>query len=635
MANGDHDWVVALDFGTTATAAAVGVVGGPVSELRLPDSSSTMPSSVFADDDGRLVVGVEADNEAESRLDAYEPTPKRKAGHSRVRLGDNDYAPAELIGAVMAPVLGEAVLQHNNAVPRTVVLTHPVSWRGSRRRVLTEALQHAAERVGLSELPDPVFVTEPVAAARWYAKAEPPTKGAYFAVYDLGGGTFDTTVLRATGEGFEVVGSGGIDQLGGFDFDQLLFDYLGSQYISKADPGLWAALSNPAQPDPDIAYRRRRLQARVHLLKEGLSNAVDKRVPLPGVADPVVVTRGDYEALIRQRIEDTVTELEDTIAEAGLAPDQITAIYRIGGAARTPLVGAVMERLRLPVKTTDHPKLVVAQGAAICAPQPSEPPPIPPVDPVVERSKQLWHNAEQQLRSRDITGARASYQQIIALDNPDWAPRARAALGRLESPPAPQPPVEDEPAKPEPISGTMNTLLDTGGNTATTKPITDKPAKGYITAPPVSKRRRRIAFAFDVLPMLLCYGAAAWIAVNTRASNQIAHCSNGYVYNCKPYYLYYSRYNSWSTGGRVAVAVAALVVLIYVIWNWLYRRGKTGATIGQSMLRFKVLRAATQQPPGFGITRFLKVVVAALLVAVVTDLGVDLIVSLIIHGFDS
>ena len=388
MTSGQRDWVVALDFGTTATAAAVKTVGGSVSELRLPDSSSTMPSSVFADDDGQLVVGAEADNEAESRLDAYEPTPKRRAGHSQVRLGDNDYAPAELIGAVLAPVLGEAVLQHNNTVPGSVVLTHPVSWRGARRRVLTEALHHAAARVGITELPDPVFVTEPVAAAHWYAKAEPPAKDAYFAVYDLGGGTFDTTVLRATGEGFEVVESGGIDPLGGFDFDQLLFDYLGSRYIAAADPGLWSALSDPSQPDPDIARRRRQLQARVRLLKEGLSNAVDKRVRLPAVADPVVVTRGEYEALIRRRIEDTVTELEDTIAEAGLSPDQITAIYRIGGAARTPLVGSLMERLRLPVKTTDHPKLVVAQGAATAAPldaapprSPQTPPPPPPFPP--------------------------------------------------------------------------------------------------------------------------------------------------------------------------------------------------------------------------------------------------------------
>jgi actin-like ATPase involved in cell morphogenesis/cbb3-type cytochrome oxidase subunit 3 len=574
VANGDRDWVVALDFGTTATAAAVGVIGGPVSELRLPDSSSTMPSSVFADGDGRLVVGAEADNEAESRLDAYEPTPKRRAGHTTVRLGDKDYPPAELIGAVMAPVLGEAVLQHNNAVPRSVVLTHPVSWRGSRRRVLTEALQHAAQRVGITELPEPVFVTEPVAAARWYAKAEPPTKDAYFAVYDLGGGTFDTTVLRATGESFEVIGSGGIDPLGGFDFDQLLFDYLGSQYISKADPGLWSALSNPTQPDPDIAYRRRRLQARVHLLKEGLSNAVEKRVPLPGVADPVVVTRREYEALIRQRIEETVTELEDTIAEAGLAPDRITAIYRIGGAARTPLVGAVMERLRLPVKTTDHPKLVVAQGAAICAP------------PAPERSKPAH--------------------------------------------------AEPRPKPPDPNPGTMNTLLDTGGKDATTKPTIDKPAKGYVTAPPVSKRRRRIAFAIDVLPILLIYAAVVWIAVNTRKTDETKYCSYDYTYpNCHGSKTYTHYYNYWSTTGYAAVAIAALVVLVYVVWNWLYRRGKKGATIGQSVLRFKVLRAATGQPPGTRIGRFLKIVAAAVLVALVTYVGVDMLAGWVIQGFNN
>jgi actin-like ATPase involved in cell morphogenesis len=624
--SGDGAWVVALDFGTTATAAAVGV-GGRVSDLRLPDGASTMPSSVFADDDGRLVVGAEADNEAELRLDAYEPTPKRRAGHAEVRLGENDYAPAQLIGAVMAPVLREAVFQHDNATPGAVVLTHPVSWHGARRRVLAAALRHAAEHVGITEMPDPVFVTEPVAAAQWYASVEPPAEGAHFAVYDLGGGTFDTAVLRATGESFEVVESGGIDPLGGFDFDQLLFDYLGSRYIAAADPGLWSALSNPAQPDPDIARQRRRLQARVRLLKEGLTNEVDKRVRLPGVQDQVVVTRGEYEALIRHRVEDTVTELADTIEEAGLRPDQITAIYRIGGAARTPLVGAVMDRLRLPVKTTDHPKLVVAQGAAT-TPQAAPPPPParqtpPPVDPVGERSKELWHNAKEQLLSHDIAGAKTSCEQIIILDHPHWAPRARAALERLEPPPTSEPPHEDEPALTASGSSGVQTLLDTGGKTNAAKPTVDKPASAFITAPKVGKFRRGVAAVIDILPILGIYAEGLAVAYATRTSytwsDTLPFCTPTYRESCTrdstSHYL--------SSAGHIAIIITAVVALLYVLWNWLYRQGKTGATIGQKMLRFKVLRAATEKPPGFRITRLIKITLLTAIWAFVTYRVVD------------
>jgi hypothetical protein len=358
------EWLVALDFGTTATAAAVSS-GGEPRALTLADGSSTVPSSVFCEDDGRLLVGVEADNEAELRLDAYEPTPKRRVADDRVRLGDHEFSPAQLIGAVMAPVLAEAIRQHNETVPSKVVLTHPVSWRAQRRAVLAEALSVAQIQLRVAGLGAPLFVAEPVAAARWYTHTDPAAVGSYFAVYDLGGGTFDTTVLRAAGAGqFDVVASGGIDPLGGFDFDAALFTYLGQRYIGAADPELWAALSRPGRADPDIARQRRRLQQRVGLLKTGLSSSPDKRIQLPGVKDPVVVTRAEYEALIAGDVDATVAELETTISDAGLTADQLTAIYRIGGAARTPLVGAVLDRLHVPLKVLDQPKLVVAKGAA-------------------------------------------------------------------------------------------------------------------------------------------------------------------------------------------------------------------------------------------------------------------------------
>jgi molecular chaperone DnaK (HSP70) len=245
------EWLVSLDFGTTATAAAVCSGGGEPRALTLADGSSTVPSSVFCESDGRLLVGVEADNEAELRLDAYEPTPKRRTADDRVRLGEHEFSPAELIGAVMAPVLAEAVRQHNDTVPAKVVLTHPVSWRAQRRAVMAEALSVAQTQLGVSGFAEPVFVAEPVAAARWYTHTDPAVVGSYFAVYDLGGGTFDTTVLRAAGAGqFDVVASGGIDPLGGFDFDVALFTYLGQRYVAAADPELWAALSRPGQADP-------------------------------------------------------------------------------------------------------------------------------------------------------------------------------------------------------------------------------------------------------------------------------------------------------------------------------------------------------------------------------------------------
>ena len=453
-------WVVALDFGTTATAAAVSVDGGPVSELVMPSGGTTVSSSVFAEDDGWLVVGADADNEAEMRLDAYEPTPKRRVSDPQVHLGAASFAPAELIGAVLAPVIGEALRQHNNTAPTEVVMTHPWSWRAPRKRVLRAALDNAAERLNLAQLPEPMFLPEPVAAARWYARGDAPGDGSCFAVYDLGGGTFDTTVLRATADGgYEVLSSGGLDPLGGFDFDQLLFDYLGRKYVAAADSGLWAGLSAPGQTDPDLARQHRQLQERVRRLKEALSQEPEKRIRLPGVRDQVLVTRGEYEDLIREHVNDTVTELEDTIAEAGLEPQMLTAIYRIGGAARTPLVGAALDGFHLPVRTTDHPKLVVAQGAA------TRPPP-----PAVNRSQQLFEAATAARDRGDLAAALADLQQVVALDDPHWAPLARAQVDELtrietETEPEPSPPEPDTtpPAKksvPPPAGGSHHAMAD-------------------------------------------------------------------------------------------------------------------------------------------------------------------------------
>ena len=363
-------WVLAIDFGTTATAAAVRDNGGESRSVMLADGSATLSSSVFAQGE-QFVVGSAADNLANWALDAYEPTPKRRVGQARVLLGGREFAPSELIAAVLASILEEAVRQLGEDTLGSVTLTHPVSWGPTRRQVLAEAFSAAASQLGLTRLGEPNFVPEPVAAAHWYARQQPLRTGDYIGVYDLGGGTFDTAVLRKTGEdAYEVVKSGGIDWLGGVDFDYLLSDYLGQRHIADANPQLWEALSPQAGPPTDsgLIGQRRKLQETVKTIKEQLTHQMSMNVYLPGVPGMVLVTRAQYEELIADHIEKTVAELEDTIAEAGLTPDDLTAIYRIGGAARTPLVGDKLDRLQRPVRVMDQPKLVVAQGAAVAPP---------------------------------------------------------------------------------------------------------------------------------------------------------------------------------------------------------------------------------------------------------------------------
>lgn len=359
-------WGLAIDFGTTATAA-VTVTGQHVSLLSL-DGGGRMSSSVYATgNDGELLVGKQADNEAAYALDQYESTPKRRIHRPSVRLGDRQYAPVDLIAAIMAHVLSEALDQHNRTAPAWLVLTHPVAWSASQRQVLADAVHAAARQLGVS-LPDPVFVEEPVAAAQWYSRGThhaPPEVGQKFAVYDLGGGTFDVAVLERTEQGYSVINPGGIDPLGGYDFDHRLFTYLGTKYIAKEDPDLWRALQRPDPGDVDMGERRRQMRTNVQYLKEQLSTKPSRETRLRGVSQPVLVTREDFETLIVADVDRTIDEFLTTLDECGLSPRDLAVIYRVGGASRIPLVGQKLEALGAPVYSDDDPKLVVALGAAI------------------------------------------------------------------------------------------------------------------------------------------------------------------------------------------------------------------------------------------------------------------------------
>ena len=265
---------------------------------------------------------------------------------------------------VLAAVLAEALKQHGNRAPSSVVLTHPVSWKSSRRAASVDALNAAATQLQVT-LPAPALVEEPVAAAHWFAQSPQSHEGDHFAVYDLGGGTFDAAVLARHGAEFEVVASGAIDDLGGFEFDNLLFTHLGDTHIGPVDPQLWSRIV--AGDDASVWDDRRGMQDRVKHLKEMLTDSPTKRIRLPAATNQVVVTLGDFNDLIDKLIKKTVVELEATVARANLRLDQLSAVYRIGAAARTPLVGTMLDQLQVLVRTEGHPKLVVAQGGAIIA----------------------------------------------------------------------------------------------------------------------------------------------------------------------------------------------------------------------------------------------------------------------------
>jgi molecular chaperone DnaK (HSP70) len=272
-------WVLAVDFGTLNTTAAFAVDGG-VPQLLQVENSQYLPSVVVADGEGNLLTGKAAARQAMVYPERAERVPKRAlvAGGEAV-LGGRAFPAVALAGAVLGKVYAEAVRFHGGPPPGTVVLTHPARWAEPVRQRLRAAAV-------LAGMPDPVLVAEPEAAAWFYS---PPVAGQLVAVFDLGGGTLDTAVLKADGGSFAVAGPpGGDGELGGEDFDELLLAWVAGQ-ARERDAGLWAEVLE----GPRSARDRAHLRADVTAGKESLSEHAAYEVPVPGYPEGIRVRRAD------------------------------------------------------------------------------------------------------------------------------------------------------------------------------------------------------------------------------------------------------------------------------------------------------------------------------------------------------
>src|SRR2546423_1847322 len=182
-------WILAIDFGTTSTAAARRI-GDRVERIQL-HAGPQMPSMVFwregtGASTGRLVLGQEADELSPLAPWCLERAPKRRLGDEFMQLAEKELRVVDVIGAILRQVMNEALSLSGGEPPEEIRLTHPARW-GQRR---LEKLRQAAMIAGIE---NPKFVPEPVAAAVHFA-SERLSIGEHVAVYDLRGGTFDTCV---------------------------------------------------------------------------------------------------------------------------------------------------------------------------------------------------------------------------------------------------------------------------------------------------------------------------------------------------------------------------------------------------------------------------------------------------------
>nr|MDT0658144.1 Hsp70 family protein [Micromonospora sp. DSM 115978] len=350
-----------VDFGTSNTVAVISVDGRQTRPL-LFDGSPLLPSAVCVDGGGRLLVGRDAQYTALTRPESFEPYPKRCLDDGTVLLGETGYPVADLIAAVLGRVAEEARRAGGGPVTEPV-LTCPAGW-GPRRR---ETLLAAATTV----LPGAMLVVEPVAAANRLLEVAagrvPP--GATALVYDFGAGTFDATVLRRTGDGFEVLATEGLTDAGGLDVDAAIVEHLGAT-LSQRDAAGWTHLLAPAT----LADRRasRQLWENVRMGKEMLARtaATGVHVPLLDVEAPL--GREELDRLAGPVLERTVQACRTALTAAGVPPEDLAVVFLAGGSSRLPAVATTLHRaFGMAPFAVDQPELVVAEGSLRTAPGPA------------------------------------------------------------------------------------------------------------------------------------------------------------------------------------------------------------------------------------------------------------------------
>ena len=369
---------VGIDLGTSFASAAV---SGPQGTRMVPLSPSmVVPSVAYPAADGTVLTGPAALAAAADPARVARGFKRRLGDPTPLVLGGAGYSPATLMAAQLRDVLA-TVTRTVGTPPASIVLTCPAIWGPYRHEQFAEVPRLA----GVREFR---LLTEPEAAATHYCAERRLGDGEVVAVYDLGGGTFDTTILRMGPGGMEILGvPEGIEHLGGTDFDETLLAHLNGRLdgaIGALDPA-----------DPVAATALAQIRALCVRAKEELSIEPDVTlaVPLPSGPREVTVTRLEFNDMIRPAVKLTTDALRRTITSAGLRPDELSAVLLAGGSARIPLVSQlVSEEFGKPVRVTLHPKFTVALGAAAVATRSAPVVPVPAPAPVapVRKPRARW-----------------------------------------------------------------------------------------------------------------------------------------------------------------------------------------------------------------------------------------------------
>jgi molecular chaperone DnaK len=369
--------IIGIDLGTTNSCVAVVDVTTP-QVIPNREGSRTTPSVVgFTEDGDRLVgqiakrqsitnpfntvfaikrlIGRKYDSEEVAKAKQVLPYQVVAAanGDIKVRIRDREYSPEEISAFVLMEIkqfaedfLGEPITE--------AIITVPAYFNDSQR----QATRDAGKIAGLEVLR---IINEPTAAALAYGMDNKENQ--LIAVYDLGGGTFDISILKLEDGLFEVLSTSGDTYLGGEDFDKRIMDWLIEGF--QHDTGMNLR-------DDRMALQR--LKEAAERAKHELSSSVETRITLPFISSDSagpkhlnkVLTRREFEQMVEDLIQKTITPVNDALKAAGLRPGQIDEVVLVGGQTRMPrVVEAVQTAFGKEPNRNINPDEVVAIGAAV------------------------------------------------------------------------------------------------------------------------------------------------------------------------------------------------------------------------------------------------------------------------------
>jgi molecular chaperone DnaK len=348
--------IFGIDLGTTYSVVSYIDETGRPTVTRSGDGEDTTPSVVFFETDDNVVVGKVAKESAGQYPDQVVSLIKREMGdrdYLRSFFG-KDYTPPSISAIILSALAQDAEADTGRKVS-DVVITVP-AYFGLLEK---DATRQAGQIAGLNVIG---IVPEPVAAALHYGMSG-SADGTTFLVYDLGGGTFDISLIKMTDTSVEVLAVGGDHRLGGADWDEKLFSYIVDQAIAQCG-------DESLRDDEAMLQDLRSLAEKT---KRDLSRAESKKliVRSTGVAANFTVTRKEFEEMTADLLDETIRITKRTLDEAeqrypGIR-EQISELLLVGGSSRMPAVADALKREFSWEPKLIDPDLAVAKGAALYA----------------------------------------------------------------------------------------------------------------------------------------------------------------------------------------------------------------------------------------------------------------------------